>query len=73
MRLDQAKRHCKKTKMSLTAPRQVLKNDTTGNANFAMRNSATMKTTKTKYAASLPAALYIISILFSDQQHSFGF
>ena len=29
-----------------------------------------MRTTKTKYAASLPAALYTISILFSDQQRS---
>ena len=57
-------------KNSLTALRQALKNATTMNSNFPMRNSAMMKTTKTKYAAGLPAALYTISILFSDQQRS---
>ena len=41
-----------------------------GNSNFSMKNSSMMKTTKTKYAAGLPAALYTISILFSDQQRS---
>ena len=35
-----------------------------------MKNSDMMKTTKTKYAAGLPAALYAISILFSDQHRS---
>ena len=29
-----------------------------------------MKSTKTKYAAGLPAALYTISIMFSDQPRS---
>ena len=57
-------------KMSLTALRQILKNATTRNSNFAMRSSAMMRTTKTKYAAGLPAALYTISILFSDQPRS---
>ena len=57
-------------KMSLTAFRQALKNATTMNSNFAMRNSATMRTTKTKYAAGFPAALCTISILFSDQQRN---
>ena len=40
------------------------------NSNFAMKNSAMMKTTKTKYAATFHAALCNISILFSDQQRS---
>ena len=57
-------------KMSLTALRQALKNATTMNSNFAMRNRAMMRTTKTKYAAGFPAALCTISILFSDQQRS---
>ena len=54
----------------LTALRHILEKATTMNSNFAMMNSAMKKTTKTKYAASLPAALYTISILFSDQQSS---
>ena len=41
-------------KMSLTALHQALKNATTMNSNFAMRNSAMMRTTKTKYAAGFP-------------------
>ena len=57
-------------KKSLTALRQASKNATTMNSNFAMRNSAMMRTTKTKYAAGFPAALCTISILFSDQQRS---
>ena len=44
-------------KSQLTALRQTLQDATTMNSNFAMRNSAMMRTTKTKYAASLPAAL----------------
>ena len=60
----------KKKRKSLTALRQALKNATTMNSNFAMRNSAMMRTTKTKYAAGFPAALCTISILFSDQQGS---
>ena len=51
-------------RMSPTALRQALKNATTMNSNFAMRNSAKMRTTKTKYAADFPAALCTISILF---------
>ena len=54
--------------MSLTALRQALKNATTMNSNFAMRNSAMMRTTKTKYAAGFPAALCTVSTLCSDQQ-----
>ena len=62
-------------KMSLTAFRQALKNATTMNSNFAMKNSAMMRTTRTKCAAGLPAALCAISILVSDQQrgHNFHF
>ena len=55
-------------RMSPTALRQAKKNATTMSSNFAMRNSANMRTTKTKYAAGFPAALCTISILFSDQQ-----
>ena len=40
------------------------------NSNFAMKNSAMMRTTKTKYAAGFSAALCTISILFSDQEGS---
>ena len=57
-------------KMSLTALRQALKNATTMISNFALRSSAMMRTTKTKYAASFHAAHCTISILFSDQQRS---
>ena len=55
---------------SLTALRQALKNATTMNSNFAIRNSAMMRTTKTMYAAGFLAALCTISILFSDQQRN---
>ena len=44
--------NCQKKK-SLTALRQILKNATTMKSNFLMRNSAMMRTTKTKYAVSL--------------------
>ena len=54
-------------KKSVTALRQALKNATTMNSNFAMRNSAMMRTTKTKYAAGLLAALCTISV---NQQRS---
>ena len=51
--------------------RQILKNATTPHEfQFAMRISAMMRTTETKYAASLPAALRTISILFFDQPRS---
>ena len=56
---------CWKEKLSLTALRQALKNATTMNSNFAMRNSVMMRTTKTKYAAGFPAALNVIMILTS--------
>ena len=69
LRSSNPKLHAKK-KMSLNALRQALKNATTMNSNFAMKNSAMMRTTKTKYAASVPAALCTISIVFSDQQHN---
>ena len=59
---------CSVKKMSLTVLRQILKNATTMNSNFAIKNSAMIKTTKTRYAASFPAAFCTISILFSDQQ-----
>ena len=55
---------------SLTALRQALKNATTMNSNFAMRNFSMMRTTKTKYAAGFLVALCTFSILFSDQQRS---
>ena len=64
----QSETACKK--MSLTALRSALKNATTMNSNFAMKNSAMMRTTKTKYAAGFPAPLFPISILFSDQQRN---
>ena len=60
----QSETACSVKKKSLTALRQVLKNATTINSNFAMRNSAMMRTTKTKYAAGLLAALCTTSILF---------
>ena len=55
-------------KMSLTALRQTVKKATT-RTSIAMRNPAMMRKTK-KYAASFPAALCTISILFSDEQRS---
>ena len=63
-------RNCMLKKKSLTALRQALNNATSMNCNFAMRNSAMMKSTKMKYSAGLPAALCTNSILFSDQQRS---
>ena len=58
-----------KKKKTFTAHHHILKNATTKNSIFAKRNSAMMKTTKTKFAASLPA-LYTTSILSSDQSRS---
>ena len=63
-------RNCMLKKKSLTALRQALKNATTMNSTFALRNSAMMRTTKTKFAAGFPAALCTVSILFSDQQRN---
>ena len=63
------KLHAKKKK-SLTALRHALKNTTTMNSNFAMRNSAVMRTTKTKYAAGFPAAHCTMSFLCFDHQRS---
>ena len=57
-------------KISFTSHRQILKNATTRKFNFSTRKSALMRTTKTKYAASLFATLYNTSISFSDQQRS---
>ena len=56
--------------MELAALHQILKNDTTKNSNFAMRNSAMMRTKKTKYATRLPAALCTIFHPVSDLQRS---
>ena len=52
-----------------TALRQIWRNATTMTSSVKW-NLAMMKTTKTKYAAGLRAALYTISIVFSDQQRS---
>ena len=54
----------KKREKSFTALDQVLRNATMMNSNFSSRNSAMMRTTRTKYAAGLPAAPKTISILF---------
>ena len=40
------------------------------NSNFSQRNSAMMRTTKTKYAAGLPAAPDTISFLFFGRQRN---
>ena len=61
------------SKKKLTALRQTLKNATTMNSRFAMKNSVMMRTTKTKCAAEFPSALCTITILFSDQQRSHNF
>ena len=64
-----AMRNCMlKKENSFTAFHQVLRNATMMNSNFSKRNSAMMRTTRTKYAACPPAAPDTISILFFGRQ-----
>ena len=57
-------------KNSFTALHQAPRNATMKNSNFAKRNYAKMRTTKTTYAAGFPAALETTAILSPDQQRS---